>query len=268
MKYITYSDIRLKKRRSGSHKGENGRVLAVGGSMEYAGAIMLAGMAAYRSGVDTVVIAAPEKIALAINAWPDFITVKLRGSRLAKEHARQVINLSSRFDCMVLGNGVGLDRETQEFCCRVIKGSMCRMVIDADALKAIRIQDAKNSILTPHKREYEMLLRNSRLAGSNVQKHLGSNVLLLKGKVDVIQNRNSTLYNRTGNAGMTVSGTGDVLAGLCAGLVAQGNSLLTSAAAAAYINGYAGDLLYREFGYGFTATDLADKIAYALKRWL
>ncbi len=275
-KFITSSDVKLMKRRPESHKGDNGKVLAVGGSIRYVGAIILAGIAAYRSGVDLVVIAAPEKIALAINFWPDFITIKMKGEYLVQGHAKEIINASNDYDVLLIGNGIGQEQSTKQFAMAVIKKTSCKKVIDADAIKAISLRDAKNSIITPHRKEFEILLKNSGIKPGRsmekilpeLQEKLDTNVILLKGKVDMIISKDRVAYNKTGNSGMTKGGTGDVLAGLCAGIVAQGNPLFESACAAAYINGKAGDLLYKEYGYGFTATELADRVSVVIKKWL
>ena len=273
-KALGWRDLHLIKRKSASHKGDNGRLLAVGGSIDYVGAILLAGMAAYRSGVDLVVIAAPEKIAIAINAWPDFVTEKFRGAYFSERNAGRIARESRGFDALLVGNGIGLRAGTKKFARRLVAGCGCKKIIDADAIKSIRLQDVKNSVITPHRREFQILMENSGVNASNekraisaARKLIGNNVILLKGKTDVIISKGRVAFNTTGNPGMTKAGTGDVLAGLCAGLAAQGNELFESACAAAYINGYAGDLLYRDYGYGFTATDLADKIGCVMKRW-
>lgn len=280
VKALKEGDIVLKKRKSESHKGDNGKVLVVGGSVEYVGAVVLAGMAAYRSGVDLVVIAAPEKIALTLNFWPDFITTKFRGSFFKESHANEIIRMGKEFDVLLVGNGLGLRQETKSFAKKVVKSLNCVNVVDADAIKSIRLQDAANSIITPHMAEFDVLLGNSGIKAGHMslkekiaaaKKIIGNNVILLKARsgqiTGIVFSKDKTAYNTTGNAGMTSGGTGDVLAGLCAGLAAQGNGLFASACAAAYVNGCAGDLLYREYGYGFTATDLADKVAFVLKRW-
>ena len=100
----------------------------------------------------------------------------------------------------------------------------------------------------------------------------GSNVVLAKGygnskkrHVDAIIAKDRVAYSSTGNAGMTVGGTGDVLAGLAAGILAQEKDLFRAACAAAYVNGKAGDLLMKKYGWGFTASDLVDKLPAALK---
>ena len=91
-------------------------------------------------------------------------------------------------------------------------------------------------------------------------------VILLKGRVDVVSSPSGTVrLNETGNPGMTVGGTGDVLAGVLASLVAQGMDAFNAACCAAFINGYAGDMLLQEKGYAFTALELAEKIPYAIR---
>ncbi|MBI4438804.1 NAD(P)H-hydrate dehydratase [Candidatus Woesearchaeota archaeon] len=270
---ITWRSIKLTKRKPDSHKGQNGRVLIIGGSPEYTGAVMLAGMAAYRSGADAVVIASPRDVARVVRAWPDFMTVRINASYLKEAHANKLIRLSEGFDSLLIGNGIGLRKQTQALVRKVVRNTLCPKVIDADAIKAIGLKDTENAIITPHLKEFQTLLRNTGIKASGkesitlARKASGSNIILLKGRTDTMISREGIRLSKTGNAGMTVSGTGDVLAGLCAGLAAQKNSLIMAACASAFISGMAGDLLYREYGYGFTATDLADKVATVMKRW-
>lgn len=276
MRFITAADVKLKARRPDSHKGDNGRVLVVAGSIDYVGAAYLAGMAAFRSGVDAVVVAAPEKVAWAINCLsPDFITKKFRGNFFTAAAIKEVVEMSAKFDVTLIGNGMGKGVQTLKFAAAVCKKVKGNKVIDADAISAVRMQDVQNAIFTPHPAEYDLLLRNSNCLNDlrKVREAVGSNVLLVKGyataekkHVDAIISKNQVAYNRTGNAGMTVGGTGDVLAGLTAGLLAQEKDLFKAAAAAAYINGKAGDLLLRKYGYGFTASDLVEKLPVILKQ--
>ncbi len=278
-KFITEKSIRLRKRKEGSHKGDNGRVLVVGGSEKYTGAIILASMASLRAGADLVTIAAPERAANAASYWPDFITARFKGKHFMEKHANRIVSMSREFDVMVIGNGMGLNNGTKNFAKKVISRSSCKKVIDADALKSIRMQDAENSVMTPHAREFEILLKNSGIREKSLdrkisaaRKIMGSSVIILKQRTAkanaTVLSKDRISYNRTGNPGMTVGGTGDVLAGVTAGIIAQGNELHESACAAAYICGKAGDLLKKKMGYGFTATDLADEIPGAMKKWL
>ncbi|MBI2580438.1 NAD(P)H-hydrate dehydratase [Candidatus Woesearchaeota archaeon] len=276
MHFITAADAKLKKRKPDSHKGDNGRVLVVAGSIDYVGAAYLAGRAAFRSGADAVVVAAPEKVAWAINCLsPDFITKKFKGDFFTTAAIKEITGMSKKFDVTLIGNGIGKSSETLKFAaavCTKIKGPK---VIDADAIAAVRIQDVQNAMFTPHHAEYDLLLRNSNCSGElrRVRGIIGSNILLVKGysdgkgrHIDAVISKNKVAYNRTGNAGMTVGGTGDVLAGLAAGLLAQEKDSFKAAAAAAYVNGKAGDLLLRKYGWGFTATDLVEKIPEVLKQ--
>ncbi|MBI2176469.1 NAD(P)H-hydrate dehydratase [Candidatus Woesearchaeota archaeon] len=267
MRFITATDVKLKKRKPDSHKGENGRVLVVAGSIDYVGAAYLAGMAAFRSGVDAVVVAAPEKVAWAINCLsPDFITKKFRGDFFTAATAKEIVEMSKKFDVTLIGNGVGKSIETLKFAAAVCRKIESTKVIDADAISAVRMQEVQNAIFTPHHAEYDLLLRNSHCSEKRLQTVIGTNVILLKGRIDAIIAKGKTAYNRTGNAGMTVGGTGDVLAGLTAGILAQEKDLFKAAAAAAYVNGKAGDLLLREYGYGFTASDLLQELPAVLKQ--
>ncbi|MBI2657507.1 NAD(P)H-hydrate dehydratase [Candidatus Woesearchaeota archaeon] len=283
MRFITKSQVRLAKRESGSHKGQNGYVLAVGGSEEYSGAITLAGLAALRSGCDLVKIIAPKKVAWAINAYsPDLVTMKLKDSNFKLKHFSIVKKSMDRFDVLLIGNGIGMDNETKKFCKKTIKEIKKSKVIDADAIKSISMYDAENSIITPHSKELEYFLINSKIKKpiiekinneknigkksqsikKTAQKFLGkNNIILLKGKVDAIISKNRILLVKGGNAGMTKGGTGDVLAGLCAGFLAQSKESLQSAINASYYNKKIGDiLLKKKKGFSYLASDMVNEI--------
>ena len=244
----------------GQHKGENGKVLVIGGSGGYVGAPALAAMAALRSGCDIAAVAAPEKAAYAINAMsPNLITKKLDGTHLTTSHVHVLVEAAKEFDCVVIGPGLGKKKETMEavrMLCRAIKK---KKVLDADALYAK--PSIKNCVVTPHAKEFKALFGKAGTK-ANAKNAAKGFVVLLKGKVDIITDGKRVAENRTGNDGMTVGGTGDVLAGLCAGLVAQGASLYKAAQDAALINGLAGDALLAEMGCGFLASDLLETIPY------
>ena len=256
-KLITSADIILHQRKLATHKGENGRVLVIGGSREYTGAAILAGLAAFRCGVDWVTVAAPEKVAWAINAYtPDLITYKVRGDYFDIHHVREMLELSKRFTIVLIGNG--LSRKSLIFANRFMSQCASPMVIDADALHAVSIFDVTDTIFTPNHREFEVLLKNSGLLASELQHHLMENVVLLKGSLDRVITRHRAYTNKTGTPGMAKAGTGDVLAGLCAGFYAQLGDPVQAAINAAYFNGRAGDiLLKKKKGYTYLASDLA-----------
>jgi len=283
MRVIDESDIVLPKRDASSHKGQNGLVLGAGGSENYVGAITLAGLAALRSGCDLVKIIAPEKVAWAINAYsPDLMTMKLKDSYFKLNDFKVVNESMKKYDVLLIGNGIGLNNETKKFCRKTISKIKKFKIIDADAIKSISMGDCENSIITPHPKELEYFLINSKINKSIIkrtndeknivkkskliksitQKFLNkNNLILLKGKIDVIISKNKILFNKTGNAGMTKGGTGDVLAGLCAGFLAQSKDILQSAINAAYFNGLIGDiLLKKKKGFTYLASDMVEGI--------
>jgi len=269
---------KLMERKKTSRKGENGHAFLIGGSEENVGGVALAGLAALRTGCDLVTITAPEKVAWTINRYtPDVMTQKIKAAwtvKLAKEMVKQ----AERYDAVLIG--VGITRKADKFCHYFIKKSPRPKVIDSDALKGLSFKDFQNSILTPNETELEMMLINSakefllpKLREANIKEKAeilqgnlryflqNDNVLLVKGPTDLIISKNKIAYNRTGNQGMTKSGTGDVLAGLAVGFLAKSQDLFKSAVAAAYINGFVGDLLLKgKKGYSFIASDIVEDL--------
>lgn len=259
----------MKKRKGDSHKGENGKVLVVGGSEKYSGAVYLAAsaVAALRCGTDIVEVMAPEKVAWAINSLtPDLITIKLSGKNIGESHKKKILHEVEGFDVVLLGNGVGGARETQRTIRYLVEKIAKKKVVDGDALRFIDLRKISEAVLTPHGDEFKELLKNSKLEEKNFQKTLVDNVLLLKGRVDKIYTKNGVRKNRTGNEGMTVGGTGDVLAGLVAGFISQDYSLEEAAYLGAKLNGKIGDGLAKKLGYGFVASDFLKEIAIEVKK--
>jgi len=292
MKFISKKDIKIPDRDSFSKKGDNGSVLIVGGSIEFIGAVALAGLAALRSGCDGAHIVALEKVAWAVNCLSaDLVTIKLKGEYFSNKHVSQVLRLSRTRDVLLIGNGLGIKKETKQFVKRVVKIKNPK-VVDADGIKSVSCFDLENSIITPHLKELEIFLGNSKIGKyeinkivveKNIEKRAvliknilenkddffkKNNVILLKGKIDTIITSNKIFFNKTGNAGMTKGGTGDVLAGLASGLLAQKLSLEDSALGAAYFAGMAGDiLLKKKKGFTYLASDLVDEIKNISKKW-
>ncbi len=261
-----------KKRLATSHKGQNGKILVIGGSEQYVGSPALAAMAAMRAGADWVTIAAPEKVAYAINSYsPDFITHKLKGSHLSKAHISDLVRLSKSHDVTLIGNGLTRTSSILSVIKTLVSKIKTPVVADADALHALNIKQCNNTIFTPHAKEAEILIKNSKfpkiselIKFPSKAKHLGTNVILLKGPTDYIISRLGTSKSQTGNPGMTHAGCGDVLAGVVSCFVSQHYDLATAAHMAANVNGFAGDILEADCGYGFTAWDLAHTISRAM----
>lgn len=272
------------ERKPDSHKGQNGLVLVIGGSKDYVGAPALAGLAALRAGCDMVDIAAPEKAAWAINSLsPDLITVKLKGDYISRSHVKRLSALAKGFDAVLLGPGLAVkDRALVNSLVKAFVSAHVPLVIDADAVKAVDCKVLKNAVLTPHLEEFRSFLKANRKGPVYtamtarddtdsrirvVREGLESffsrgNVLLLKGRRDIVISHERAFISRGGNAGMTVGGTGDILAGLCAGYLAQTHDLFTSAGLASYNCKRIGDALLDRgnFGFGFIASDFLKEI--------
>ncbi|MGM5482456.1 MAG: NAD(P)H-hydrate dehydratase [Nanobdellota archaeon] len=259
-------------RKKDSHKGENGKLLLVAGSYDFSGACFLttaSALGAMRTGVDLVNLAAPEKLAWHVNTlnW-DIITHKLKGNYLTLTHYNTLKKLVSQNDCILMGPGAGKRKTTFSLFEKFSKTSKPK-VIDADAIKALRLQDVKNSLLTPHHGELEIMLNNSGIKINDYSELTGyckSNVILLKGKEDLIISSKGVKKNKTGNPGMTVGGTGDVLSGVVAGFLARGMTPERAAYNGAFLVGKIGDELKKSYGYGFIASDFLSIIAKKAKQ--
>jgi len=241
-----------------SRKGDNGVLLVVGGSAKYHGAPLYAVEAASRF-VDLVFFHSPAAEHRAL-----LLEMRKKSREFIWTDARDLDATAKRADCILLGNGMGVSFRTK----RVVNGLLRKhgnkkFVLDADALK---VADKKlfngRVMVTPHAGEFKALFGVAASADeAKKQAAKWKCVVLLKGKTDIISDGKLTMKNVTGNAGMTKGGTGDVLAGLAAALACK-NGLFLSACAAAYLNGAAGDRLFKRFGFRYNASDLAEEIAH------
>ncbi|GBC70692.1 Bifunctional NAD(P)H-hydrate repair enzyme Nnr [Candidatus Calditenuaceae archaeon HR02] len=265
-------------RRSSSRKGENGVVIVVGGSRLYHGAPFLTAMAAMRSGVDLVYLFVPEKIAAPIRALsPSLIVNPLTDVKLTNRISEQIIKSSPQAHAAAIGPGLSVAKESA--LTKLLNGLLkkgIRLVLDASALQPY-ILDAvagQDVVLTPHAGEFARLfgtppgnsLEERCRAAKEMAKRHGI-VILLKGMVDVITDGERLVVNRTGTCAMTVGGTGDVLTGIVAGLVAKGVPCFEAASASAYINGLCGEIAATELGLHILPTDLIEKIPQVMKKF-
>jgi NAD(P)H-hydrate epimerase len=251
------------------YKGQNGKVLVIGGSRDYIGAPAFAAMAALRTGVDIVTVCAPEKVAWVINQYtPDLITKKFLGEELNLTHAKEIITLSEAYDVIVLGNGLG---QNKDFVLKLVREIKKPFVIDADAIKVLNLELVSNSIITPHKKEFEMLYNNTvkkpvfdeKNTDANIkaiQPMMNDNVILLKGPVDIIFSKDKKQLSKSGDNSMTKGGTGDILAGICAGYLAQTKNLFESTMHSAFLNGKLGEYMHKWKGYGYTAHEMIGEL--------
>jgi NAD(P)H-hydrate epimerase len=261
-----------------SNKGTYGRVLIIGGSRGKAGAVAMAGQAALRAGAGLVTVAAPRTVLPVIAAsMPELMTEPLEETDQGTIADQSISDLLRNKTVVAIGPGVGTFTETSAFVRRV--GSECRaqMVIDADGLNALAgfEGDLGGAILTPHPGEMARLIEKSiqhvtanRVeVASDFAKRRNAYVVLKGYRTLVAAPGGSVYVNPTGNPGMATGGTGDVLTGMIAGILAQEHlgAFIERLCLAVYLHGLAGDLAAEELGQEcLIATDL---LRFLPKAW-
>lgn len=281
----------LPERASTAHKGDFGRALIVGGSLGMAGAPALAGVACLRSGAGLVSVATPQCIQATTASFnPAIMTRGLAddGHQLTDEAGPMVASWLLESNAGAIGPGLG-----QSEAIRSIVGMAWTLplplVFDADALNAIATLRANGSVaapssarvVTPHAGEFARLIgeplnhphddSERRAGAAALACSLGGSetVVVLKGARTVISDRQGFAVNSTGNPGMATGGSGDVLTGMIAALLAQGLSAFDSARLAAHVHGLAGDLAAAKLGkVSLTAPDLIEWLPAAWCRTL
>jgi len=265
---------RIPPRKKWSRKGDFGKLLVIGGSKLYTGAPTLVAKAALNSGCDLVTLVCPERAANVAARNPNLITYPLKGDYITKRHFNEIKKSTKGKSAVVIGNGIGRDKETISFVRNYVRKTKLPMVIDADAIHAISgIKLRKNIILTPHAGEFfaltGMKVKNNvevrkKDARSAAKKY--NCTILLKGAVDVISDGTRIAEDKTGNPYMTKGGTGDVLAGTSGAMLAQGIDAFNAACIAAYVNGVAGNKVAKRKKQALLATDLIEEIGNVLKK--
>jgi NAD(P)H-hydrate epimerase len=243
-----------------SHKSDNGKLLIIGGSRRYHGALLLATTIASKL-VDLVYVTTVEENLELIKKLKrnstDFITVE----------KNEIEEFIPKVDVVLVGPGLGKDQEAGKTMNKLIKKfPEKKFVIDADALKML---DPKllneNIIVTPHCKEFETLFKKpGRKSNVKTLAKKYKCTIVLKGKIDLVCNAEECRENDNGNVGMTKGGTGDILAGLIAALVATNEPFL-AASAGVFLNGLAGDRLHKRVGRYFSAADLVRELPRTLK---
>jgi NAD(P)H-hydrate epimerase len=208
---------------------------------------------------------------------PDLITIKLDGNNLKPGNMETLKPYLSAVSAVAMGPGLGLKPETFDFvklCVEEVEKAGKPLLLDADGLKAFagfKRPLKVPLVLTPHAGEYAILTGETlpedqeerALAIQKTAKKLNA-VVLVKGRVDYICSPEQIKLNFTGNPGMTVGGTGDVLSGIVGGLMAQNVDPFEAAVAGAFVNGAAGDFVAGELGFHMVATDIIDWIPRVL----
>jgi ADP-dependent NAD(P)H-hydrate dehydratase len=276
---------KLTPRKSDAHKGHFGRVLIIGGSRGMIGAPALAANAAFRSGAGLVRLAVPQQIQLATATLaPCATSIALaddENGNISRSALNEILKAIEDNDSVALGPGLAQSNELQGVVETIIRESTKPLVIDADGLNNLAavlagagdpIKFPDKTVLTPHPGEMKRLWkacireempRERTEQAEKLARRLGM-VVALKGEGTVVTDGDQTYINETGNPGMATGGSGDVLTGMIAALLARQEgagqlSALEAAILGVFVHGRAGDLAAAVMGEeALMASDLAD----------
>ncbi len=271
----------LAPRSADANKGTFGRVLVVAGSRGMSGAAVLCGSAALRGGAGLVRVAVPREVQPIVAVGnPCCMTVPLpedAEGKLDLSAARDILTLARSSDVVAIGPGLGRGAPLTALVTRLLEHLQGPLVLDADGLNAVvqntaALRRSAPLILTPHPGEFGRLLNVDTGAVQANRRELATTfaaehglVLLLKGHRTIVTDGKRLYENTTGNPGMATAGSGDVLTGLVAALLAQGLDAFAAAQLGAYLHGLAGDLAKAELGeVGMIATDLLERLPRAI----
>ena len=271
MEYMDHESVlkMLPDRPVDSHKGNYGKIFLLCGSRGYTGAAALAALGALRCGAGLVYLAVPESI-YEIEAIkllePIVLPLPDKGGKLSTKATSSIAGCLEGKDAVLVGPGLdssdGVDAAVR-FILETYSGPI---VLDADGINAARKhkdvlrERTYPTILTPHAGEFARLtgfkVKDRHTDAVKLANDLGC-IVLLKGHQTVITDGNTTYINTTGNPGMAVGGSGDILSGMIVSLLGQGLEPLMAAACAAWLHGAAGDLCASEYGqYGMLPSDM------------
>lgn len=268
----------LPDRNPWGHKGNFGKLLLLCGSRGYTGAAFFAAMGALRSGAGLVFLGVPESIygieAVKLNE-PVIFPLPDAGGRLSADAVPEILTRLPQMDAVLVGPGLGQSEGTLAVVRAVLEKAECPVVVDADGINVLSahrdlLRGRKlPTILTPHDGEFARLggvIGEDRMAAAAaLAEELGC-VVLLKGHETCITDGVNGYINPTGNPGMAVGGSGDVLAGVITALLGAGLPPLEAAACGAWLHGAAGDRCAAELGqYGMLPTDMLSALPRLMK---
>ncbi len=269
----------MKPRSIFSRKGDNGIVLVLGGSRIYHGAPILSSLAALRSGVDLVYTAVPKINVIASRTFsPDLIFIPLPDDKLTLGSSRRLLaSLPKKVNSAAIGMGLHISNASS--ICFIIKKLLdekIRLVLDASSLTSDILSTiaGTDSVVTPHAGEFKRLFgldvskleRDDQinLVMEKAKEH--GIVIVLKGYFNIVSNGDKVSVLERPSPSMTVGGTGDILAGLIAGLLTKNNSF-ESSILALYFNGIAARNLHKRLGLHFIASDLLIELPLVMKEY-
>jgi len=260
--------INWPERKEEGHKGDHGHLTIVGGSEDFFGAPIIAGLGAIRSGVDLIeVFTAPKYLKLAQKVLPELILHTYKHGNISLGDIEGIKESIDRSSAVLIGPGLVADKdELHEILGQIISyanSGNIPIILDAGALVDITKypREISDWTITPHAGEWDRIVKNlsPELQKDPVEVAQKFNINILKKDAidEVYGSDGSMIYNYTGNAILTKGGTGDMLSGLVAGLQAQGVSGFVSAQLSAFALGCAGDELVEVLSSAFTIDELS-----------
>ena len=268
----------LPDRLADTHKGNYGKLLLLCGSKGYTGAAALAAMGALRSGAGLVFLTVPEciyEIESVKLAEPIVQALPSKNGMFSSDALFSLQKMFTGKDVLLIGPGIGRSQDTEAVVCFALEHFSGPVILDADGINVISEHKdllrgrTHPTILTPHDGEAARLagpVGHDRIVyAKNLASDLGC-ILLLKGHRTVITDGQTVYVNQTGNPGMAVGGSGDVLAGMIVSLLGQGIEPLHAAACGVWLHGAAGDICAKELGqYAMLPSDMLEALPRLLK---
>ena len=285
VEYIDYKMVhgKMPKRPEDSNKATFGKILNVAGSKNYIGAAYLSAMSAYKVGAGMVTVAAPDIIIPVLAAKmtePTFIYLK--SNKDGAIAADNTIPELQNYNVLSVGCGLTNCEDTKHFVFSLLNqmNSVQKVVIDADGINILANHKGeislKNSIITPHPMELSRLLNvsvdeilNNREKYARITSQTYECITVLKGKESLVTDGQKIYINKSGSSALAKAGSGDVLTGIIAGLLAQHLSPLHSAIIGTYLHGLAGDIAsYDLTKYSVMASDIITYLPFAISEIL
>jgi hydroxyethylthiazole kinase-like uncharacterized protein yjeF len=285
---ITARDVRALTgpRPAESNKGNYGHVLVVGGSLGKAGSVAMAGMAALRAGAGLSTVATPKSVLGTVAGFhPELMTEPLSetdAGTISSSALDRIVELAKSKSVLAIGPGISRDPQTAELVRALVAQLELPMVVDADGLNAFegRTDELKGKgrtlMITPHPGEMARLMgctiadvQKDRLGMARQFAREHELIVVLKGhRTLVVQPDGEAWVNTTGNPGMSTGGTGDILTGMVAGMIAQHpKDALGAVLAAVHLHGLSGDVMREAVGeHSMVATDLLIGLPEAFRR--
>lgn len=273
----------LPPRKKDGHKGTFGKVYVLGGCVGFTGAPVLASRAALRMGSGLVYLGVPQEVyPIAAVKCQEAMPYPLPSEegKVSPAALREIFRFSDKCDAVLVGCGLGRSRGVDETVWEVLRHTEKAVVLDADGINAmkghmdiLRERKGRVTVVTPHDMEFRRMggeIGCDRVAAAKEFAKEHGCVLVLKGHRTVVASPDGrAALNTTGNSGMAVGGSGDVLGGMIASLLGQGADAFEAAALAVWLHGKAGDLAAEEkTEYSMLPSDMVEKIPGGIKTLL